>query len=190
MTSKIDVRQIVLDHFRTLRRHGKKRAAPGDVTLFYILPLVVVLALVLGLGLRVSESLANALFTGVAIFAGLLFNVQLLVYDNIRHIRFTEDELPAVTDLRRKRFKELYSNVSYAILVCLLIMVLVLLFNFTFEGGWLKGVRHRLEGWLDPITVGVQFLVLAVAAHFVLTMFMVLKRVHLLLSKEMAESGG
>lgn len=64
MTSKVDVRQVVLDHFRTLRRHGKKRAAIGDVTVFYVLPLVIMLAAVLGLGLRVNEGLANALFTG------------------------------------------------------------------------------------------------------------------------------
>ena len=190
MTSKIDVRQIVLDHFWTLRRDGNRRVATGDVILFYVLPLVVMLLAVFGLGLRVSEGLANALFTGVSIFAGLLFNVQLLVYDNVRHIRFSEDELSAVTDRRRKRFKELYSNVSYAILVCLLIIILVLLFNLTFEGGWLQAVRHQVEGWLNPLALFIQCLVFSVAAHFIMTMFMVLKRVHLLLSKEMDESGG
>lgn len=188
MTSKIDVRQIVLDHFLTLHRQGEKRIGLRDVTLFYVVPVAAALLAVLGLGLRVNEGLANALFTGVSIFAGLLFNVQLLVYDNVRHIRFDEDELPAITDRRRKRFTELYSNVSYSILICLLIIILVLLFNLTFEGGWLQGIRHQIEGWLNPLDLVVQCLVLAVAVHFILTMFMVLKRVHFLLSKEMAES--
>lgn len=188
MLNKINVKSIVQDHVRTLHITGSKKVHVWDIVLFYVFPTAVMLASLLGLGLRVSESLANALFTGVSIFAGLLFNVQILIYDNIRHVKTTDEELPAVTRYRRFLFNELFSNVSYAIFVCLVMMVLIGLFNLTFEGGWLESVRHQIEGWLDPIALTVQFLVLTVALHFILTMFMVLKRVHLLLKNEMKQS--
>lgn len=163
MFTKIDVRQIVADHWHTLRDYGRNRQSPADVGLFVVLPV----ALALGgglLGFVLSGAAVGVIITALAVFAGLLFNLLLLAHGIIRRA----DTAPHFAD-ERKLLEEVYSNIAYAILAAITCIV-VLLGSFIERPDWVPRAISAVG--------------LAVLAHFLLTLLMILKRVHVLLSRE------
>ncbi len=140
-------------------------------------------------GLSVNESLARALITGLSIFAGLLFNLQVLVYDIVNR----ESKLKgkdATHKLRVTVLSEVFANVSYAILVALIVVSAVGVGDLTFSGGWLTTRLTKIchaSSWLCNLSVyktALDFLILFLTLNFVLTLLMVLRRVNFLLSSE------
>ena len=189
---KIDVHRIVKDHFSTLRKTGSDEPDPWDVALFFAVPSGFTLLLMLLFGLRVGSGLSNALFTALSIFAGLLFNLLVLVYDIVN--REDAEETGVRERLRATVLREVFANVSYAILVSLAIVFLIGILNLSFVGGLLGNVLDDLchqNGWLCNLPIVkwlLDFLILSLASNFTLTLLMVLRRVHLLLSTDFRKS--
>ncbi|MBZ9959314.1 hypothetical protein [Mesorhizobium sp. BR1-1-14] len=154
MTGKLDLRMIVKDHLSTFSDDGTY-----SVELFFITvaaPLAFALA-----ALRHGPSIVNdnidTLISVFAIFSGLLFNVLMLIYS-----------LPIGNGDGQKLLRESIANISYAILVAL--AAVIVLTALLFVSGY---ARQFLEAC-----------VVFFSANFLLSLLMVLKRIHLLLREK------
>jgi hypothetical protein len=168
MIDKIDLRPIIRAHFRTFRNFESQKVSPGDYLLFVVLPAALTAVLV-AVGVRLRPQSVGILVAALAVFAGLFFNLVILVADlAVRG----EDQPP--TRERRLRIKsrvlvEVHANVSFAILVS--VLCLACLAALGFEGP-LAG-RIVLESFA-------LFLII----QFFLTLLMILKRMHALIGAE------
>ncbi len=161
MFRRIDVRDIVKGHMATLTEYGTGRRHNGDYMLFFGLPLILTAGL-LWTKVHVTNEIATIIITALSIFAGLLFNLLLLAHGMIRST--PQDNLD-----EKRLIREIYSNISYAILVSILVIIVCMAFYFSKRPWFVLGV-----------TAFTHFFI----ANFVLTLLMILRRIHILLSKE------
>jgi hypothetical protein len=169
--SKINVTALVVDHLNTLTGTEGKRLK-GDIAVFFAIPLVTAVALVY-FKVTLSDNATGMIINALAIFAGLLLNLLVLVHGLIR--KYKSDDL--YKDARRL-LRELYSNIAYGVLTCILGLIGVLTLGFITN----VVVRSVVTG-----------LIFFVVFNFLLTMLMILKRVHLMLThafKYPGPSGG
>lgn len=170
MLDKVNVVQVVRDHVATLKRESDKKGSVADVLLFFGVPLLVAVVMTVWFRIRLSRELVGILVTSFSIFAALLFNLLLLIYDVARKRR-------SITNGLRARFlKEIYANIAYSILIALCASVVLTIYF----------VLDR-EGLAELIVSGVVYFL---SGNFLLTMLMVLKRVNVLLDSEFRDSGG
>lgn len=165
MFSKLDVRTIMVDHFQTLVSYDTKRTSWEDVAAFFILPLALALCLVY-FDLTVGKQGVNVLFTGISIFAGLLFNLLVLTHGIVR----SAVESPRY-EMELQLLRETYANISYAILVAIAMLGVMLL-----------GLAVPV-GTPVKIVSGITYFLLG---NFLLTLLLVLKRIHVILREEFA----
>jgi hypothetical protein len=165
MTSKINIMKIIGDHTATLRYEHNQRASMPDFIFFYGLA-VLLGAVLIYLNIIPTKDIVGVLITSFSVFAALLFNLLILVYDIVKK----ESEKQTLVGLKARFLKELYSNVSYAILVSVIAIVFLV-------------ALYMADGHTRTQYV-LGFLMYSLSIHFVLTMLLILKRVHTLLSKE------
>lgn len=163
MLAKLNVRDIVVDHFSTLKNLRTGEWSKEDFFIFVGIPLVVTCGM-LWAELLVTKQAVNILFTGLSIFAGLLFNLLVLAHGIIR----STVEKPRYADEKRL-LKEIYSNISYTILISIL-MLGVLLIRFITDA--------------VPVLYVISALTYFFVGNFLLTLLMVLKRIHVVLGLE------
>ena len=172
--AKVNPKYIVLDHLRSLGIVKKGRRADQldrdegaieDLTLFYIAPVVVGGVVAALLGWRLPGEAVSALSNTLSIFAPLLFNVLMLVFYMAR-----EPEKQDFPEAQQGLIKEIYANTAYSIMVALFALLLLLMMGF----------------WKNVIYIGVLSVgVLILVQNFALTLFMVLKRMYVLLERHM-----
>ena len=165
MFSKINVSSIISDHFKTLKNNDTNKTSFVDIGIFVLLPIVVAL-IFFCLDISLSESLVNILIAAFSIFVGLLLNLLMLVYDivNKNYERQGVKEKP----LRKIYLKQIFSNISFTVFLSIIIIISLL---FTFPENYIiKCVSSLVSVFL--------------MSQFLLTLLMILKRVHVLLSKE------
>ena len=156
MLSKIDLTKIVKDHLSTLKHHGENKKSKSDIFLFYGIP-IILLFFILFKKFVFTESQINILITVFSIFTGLLLNLLLLIYDIV---------LKNSSSTKKEQFlKEIYSNISYTILLAIVIIIML----------FISCVKSHFI---------LSSLVVTLIIQFILTLLMILKRVHILLSKE------
>jgi high-affinity Fe2+/Pb2+ permease len=176
MLSKINILSIVVDHFNTLTNNKSGKIYIPDLIVFFCAPLVIS-GLLLFKGSVISNQLANVLVTSFSIFAALLFNLLLLVFDIADKYKPKNRSDEDLIDLESKNFKkvlrEIYINVSFCILVSILSIILLIGFF----------IDYNAKLFLLFLSFIVYFLVFV----FLLTLFMILKRVYTLLSKRMKD---
>lgn len=176
MFRKIDVNLIIRDHIKTLVDYATGKLMPADIFLFFILPLIIAVLIIWVLKFPVNESSANALITSLSVFSALLFNLLLLIYDIIRK----EDEKTCRRSRRqavmREFLRQIYSNISFCIFVAVLCVIILLFAYFDTQ----SALYYQILSLLVYYLVGV----------FLLTLLMVLRRVHVLLKKEIEAPGG
>lgn len=157
MLTRIDLSQILSDHIETLKYADDNKYSIPDLILFYFVPIVLA---VTGYckNIELTNAQINILITVFAIFTGLLLNLLLLVYDIVSKNN--------TTITKTKFLHEIYSNISYTILLSIITIIVLLAMSF-----------------VSQITI-LSSLVIALVIHFLLTILMILKRVHILLAKE------
>lgn len=163
MLAKIDVRDIVHDHFATLVDYSSGRRSGSDYVLFLVLPAAVT-ALLLYLRICLSEAAVNVLITALSIFAGLLFNLLVLI-DGLADRKSP----PTTAEDARQMLKSVYANIAYCVLISLVTLVPLCISALT---------NNPIA---NLVTSGLVYFLLG---HFLLTLLMVLKRIHALLSHE------
>lgn len=171
MFTKIDVTGIVQAHADTLTDERTRARAPEDIVLFVGVPAITASALVV-FGARLTPDGVNVLITALSVFAGLLFN--LLVLAHALRAGGT-----ARTERERRFLRAINVNLEYAILVSLVTIAVCLLTVFApaqtvrVIAGDAAAVR-QVVGWVSG-------LIAFCTIHFLLTLLMVLKRMHVTL---------
>ncbi|HYJ88086.1 MAG TPA: hypothetical protein VEW46_18610 [Pyrinomonadaceae bacterium] len=168
MINKINVYSIIRDNFRTLVHDSDGTRSDWDIALFVVVPLIASTAL-LSLKGVFGQTTSGVLVTAYSIFAALLFNLLLLVYDIVKKSNNARS-------VKSRFLKQVYSNISYSVFVSILLIAILLAYFVAMSTPRLVYLKYALA-----------FLVYALTANFLLTMLMILRRVHILLSKEFEE---
>ena len=169
---KIDVTSIIVDHLRTLRNFPSDRVSLSDVCLFYVLPVAIAI-LAYYSDLVVKADFYNVSITFFGIFVALLLNIQVAIFGIfIRKWDSPSDVKSALSvanklDQRKLLLGEINSNVSYLILVCCVSLIISLV----------AYTKSHVSGTLPALTV-------LIYTHFMLTLFMIIKRVYAIFQKE------
>lgn len=171
--TKLNIFRILNDHISTLKDYGKKRVSLFDAFTFFVFPALVSAVLVF-FNIRLSAEFANLLITVFSIFAGLLFNLQILMFDVIGKVSDTKmlpTGLNSQQSLNRRLFllESVSFNISFEVLLCLF-------------GVLLLAISTLFQNSLVQIIVSVTAFYVVIL--FSLTLAMVLRRIHGLLSDE------
>lgn len=159
MSTKVDISRIFRVHFGTLKTSHTGKTSKCDIVLFYLIPTVFSGWLVAGEGRVLTASAINLLSTVFSIFVGLLLNLLVLI---VGILPKPNDAQSGAKTLRNEALEETFSNVSYAILISVVAVILLL--------------ASKL---LNGVALGIcSFFVFLIAINFLLTLLMVLKRVH------------
>ncbi len=169
--SKIDVLPIVARHFESLRDHATGRRSIADIVIFFGVPLIASGAAFYYRITLTSDAL-NAILASFSIFAGLLLNLLLLVY-----ARAGEDVKADLFAATIKRFvRQLSENIEFAVLVSVFVVICSLVATATLERG--PDVTPHTG---RPMTV----ILIYLTTNFLLTLLMVLKRIHAMLIEKL-----
>jgi hypothetical protein len=185
MFTKIDVGSIVKDHFKTLENYDTSKVHFPDIFLFFIFPSLVAFFLT-SLQVLLNDAIANALITSFSVFAALLFNLLLLVYD-ITGKSSTSSSGPinpgATERLKKKKetLRQIYINVSFCILVSVIEVVFLILYFLKIKTCILWSLNVCFLPKMPPF---LSFSIYYLAGLFILTMLMILKRIYKLLALE------
>ncbi len=169
---KINVSHIVHDHVGTLVNARTQRISISDLLLFYVSPLVISAFLVYDLG-KLPDAFYGITISVFSIFAALLFSVQVALFNIIQRSPAEAEtakllEARAVhIERRRELIREVNANISYLILLACLGLSILLFFS----------VLPRL--YTIRAVISCYFVV-----HFVLTILLVVARVHTLFNEE------
>lgn len=180
MLTKISIFSIIKDHIATLKSSKTGKIYYPDIILFFIIP-AITSGVMIYLGVFLNDGLVNALITSFSIFSALLFNLLLLVYDisgkNTDQNQTTDHVEIKKNIQRRELLREIYVNVSFSILTSTITVVILLTY-------FLKPISCNL--WVINLC-SLQWLLASVcyyfSVQFLLTLFMVLKRIYRLLAK-------
>ncbi|MDL5511724.1 hypothetical protein QSE00_07875 [Arenibacter sp. M-2] len=171
MLERINITTIIKDHFKTLRSLNQKSNLVNgkDVLLFIGIPLL--LANVLAYrGYDFKDQLGN-LIAAISIFGGFLFNLLAIIYSQLDNIE--KDASKEDNDLKKKFVKEIHSNISFCILLSILIVLTLLLTSIDIP-------KFQYDWLINKIIIGLNYFLLTL---FLLTLIMVLNRVYILLKK-------
>lgn len=172
MLVKINVGDIFKDHFNTLRNDRTKELSIGDIALFFVLPLVVgVIAVFIHGSLGNTE--VTVLVTAFSIFTALLFNLLVMIFDLIS--RSEDSGSVTISVLKRELLRQTYNNIAFCILVAIAAIALLLLYL----------LDSKLSFTVEQLAHFISFFVYYLTALFLLTLLMILKRVHSLISREL-----
>lgn len=174
MWTKIKIWEIRRDSLLSLRKDINDRIVKDkfSVILYYNLIPITVAILFLAIGVSINSEIANYFITAISIFAGLFFNLLLVVADKLNErkkiINADSDEETVNYVKRYTNFSEqLISQISYTIILSLLLIVLMFLIHFK---NWLPvndweyikyvymGLKLTLNGLI--FYFGVQFIVM------------------------------
>jgi hypothetical protein len=129
MVKKIDFSKICLDNLRTFRSHDTNKLMVSDFLLFLAFP-VVLSVIIIASKFELKENFVTAMITAASIFAGLLLNLLVLIYTI-----FISDREKIEARLPPDKYqiwigliRETFANVSFCILVSIIIVALSLLF--------------------------------------------------------------
>lgn len=184
MFTKLDVTSIVEDHFKTLKNQDTLKIHFPDIFIFFVVPLIIAFFLT-SLQVLLNDVIANALITSFSVFAALLFNLLLLVYDiaektSIPNNSVTTDEVVVKRlEVKKKSLYHIYINVSFSILVSVVEVILLILYFLKIKTCILFGFTICFLPKIPPL---LSFSVYYFTGLFVFTMLMILKRIYKLLS--------
>lgn len=172
MFNKIDISKILKDHISTLTNFRTGQPYFPDFFLFFILP-ALLSYLIISFGILLDKDIVNILITALSVFTGLLFNLLLLVFDIVDKIDTTKQKEDPETGRHKQELRvilrEIYINISFCILLSMT-TIIILLISF---------INIKFELYLKYLSFFVYYPLLI----FILTLFMVLKRIYILLSK-------
>lgn len=185
MFGKINVLGIVRDHILTLTDNRTGKVYYPDILGFFIFPLLISILLIF-LDFPLNDGIVNALITSFSIFAALLFNLLLLVYDiagkledsarATNGVNKTELDKARIAD-RLSALREVYINISFCILISSITVVILLTYFFKPNTCKIFDFDICLLQWIRVLVT------YYLSIQFILSLFMILKRIYKLLSR-------
>lgn len=160
MSNKAAVFPLVVDHLRTLSGPGGGSRGRWEIAGHYVMPLVAS-----GVAVRIGARLTDAgqLIGGAAVLAGFAFGLSIFVFQ----LRLDAGRDPRVPrgGLLLELIDELFKNVSYAILIGLILVAVAVAGT-----SYADADAEHLNGWWT-------FAITAIGIHFIVTIAMCLKRI-------------
>jgi len=173
MFSKFSVWVIIKGQLRTMKVYGTDKLDFFEVCVLFFIPLASPI-LQIFMDLHLSKDIVGTIVSAASIFAGLLLNLLVLLYSILSAIlKPNPVKTPCVDDERIKDLIEhLFYNISFAILVSILIVVASLIH--------LTGMK-----W---IMTGSDIFVSYFGIQLFLLITQILKRFHKLLEHQMSRT--
>ena len=175
MLSRIDVFKIVRDHFKTFGSHVRsiKRIVVMDYILFIVIPLTI--AILFDYNDVSMAKTSNGIIAALAIFGGFLFNLLAIIYSQIDKLKLEAND-PSEPDQKLKKLfiGQIHSNISYAILMCL--VSVGFLFCYRIESDFSIYKSFSLSNLINILNI-------FILVHLFLTLLMVINRVYVLLKR-------
>lgn len=173
---KINLWWIIRDHLDTLVDFPQTKISRSDMVVFFALPVAIAGAAAY-FNFSLKTDVLNGLMAAFAIFAGLLLNLLVLVFSFTQ----TNTSHPAgPTDIyiriRRQVLRQMHANISFSIVIALAVVVVALVSLWDLKHN--EGTTPGSTGWVAT------FLIALLTSNFVLTLMMVLKRMHILITNE------
>lgn len=162
MFTKIDILQIIKDHFSTLTKNDQ--LSLSDIVIFYALPFLISIFTYIR-QVHLDNNSISTLVTVGSLFTGLLLSLLVLVYD--QRTKIADDHSDKATKIKSALF-QLYSNISYSILVSILLVCMSFSQQIFSEPSLINSV-------LNATLIGLSI-------HLALTIIMVLKRINITLT--------
>ena len=190
MFDKISVYKIIKSHIQTLRSFNEDRLMKRDFFLFYIAPALFGCALVYK-NIYLSEGVITNLIAAMSIFAGFLFNLLAIVYSLVDKIKASiKDDRDA--EIKKKLLSEVLSNISYTIIISVLLVVLLITALFLpickINNIRLPNISDlKLASLICFISIFIHTSIYLFLTNFILTLLMILQRVHILMRREIAD---
>jgi|LDZT01.1.fsa_nt_gi hypothetical protein len=180
MIEKINISRIIKDHINTLKDYETGKYYFWDFVLFFITPLIVSIILI-KYHIIIDKDMANALITSLSIFAALLFNLLLLIYDITR--KEVKREAARNNKVKTDLLKQIFCNISFSILVSVFAISISLLIFLNISLN-ITILERNLVVTNTQIRCFLSIFIYYLTTSFILTLFMVLKRIHVLLKGE------
>lgn len=178
MSSKINVANIVLGHIATLADPSGKRSLMDYVTFFAVPSFFAIISCIAGYSL--NKDVSSMLVNFGAIFTALLLSVLVLVYDQ-------ESKLAAVKNIdplyeaKKNLLRQLYYNICFSVISS------IVLVGLCFAHSVLDGVvsAFNFDGFGFSLNYAKYIftpLVIFVVVNLMLTILMIVKRMHAMLT--------
>lgn len=172
---RIDIIHIIVDHFTSLRLEGDKNMYGGDKIIFFIFPLLATLGLIY-FDISLKPQVGN-LIKAMAIFGAFLFNLLAIIHGQLDKIKEKTKSI-SNKNLQKSKIKfarEIHSNITFAILVSIALIVSMLIYDLTPQ-------KYELVNLIIlKISLAASYFLLFL---FGLTLLMVINRVYILVRHE------
>ncbi len=182
MSSKINVFGIVLGHWKTLEHNSTGRVSIGDILTFFVFP-VLLAVLTVVFSFKFTSELTSLLVNFGAILTALLLSVLVLVYD--QSSKLEENKQPGDVNYKTKRtlLDQLYFNICYSIIASVTLVVACFIESICRgkTGEVTVPLEQPVSFCVDINTYVATPLVAFVAINLILTILMIVKRMHALL---------
>ncbi|WP_447928410.1 hypothetical protein [Vreelandella sp. EE27] len=181
MSRKLNVLQIVKAHIGTLKNNATGKASTVDAFVFLLMPFVLAVLAAYFVPVLKNDQLSLAVNFG-AIITALLMSVLVLVYDQETKIKNVIDDSSKNVDHSKKQhlnirirlMQELYQNICFSIVSALFLVIC------SFAQIFIKDIVSECLGhWLLMFFTGC---IVFFFMNIVLTILMVIKRFHALLT--------
>ena len=199
---KINVLNVFKEHVETLRNANTNSYSIGDFFLFLLFPALLAIVLVYN-KINLTKEVILILVTSLSIFAALLFNLLLIIYDIVTKLKedgsriinnnSTQKEQTISRLFKKERLiKETYVNISYNITIAIITIIFSLILFFIINTTIPNNENTTVMASVENSNIAIlffSFVIYYFLIQFMLTLFMILKRIHVLLSKEFKELG-
>ncbi len=174
MLTKISIKDIILDHLSTIKNDNSKKMEFKDVFVFFIIPLIFP-ALMLYTKSYLKTGIIDTLITIFSIFVGLLLNVLVVIFDIIQKGK---------SIIMKRLIKETFSNISFTILLSIFTILTLIICRLADKSECELTVAWECTRIVSN-AISYYFLIL-----FLLTLLMIVRRIHIILSDEMNNHSG
>lgn len=178
MSKKINVWVIIKDHLNTLRDYENNKISKLDILTFLALPFLMVIFLAVN-QYNINKELVSLIVNFASIVTSLLISVLVLIYD-----QYSKAETSNKTqNLKKEVLEQLFSNVSFTILMGVITVIFCLLLNSfpVDENGFYQTVKVNIKEYNTSNLSTIFFtpIILFFLLEMILTLFMTLKRLHI-----------
>lgn len=167
MLSKIDPREIISSHFRSMYRHDTGKVDASEVSLHIAVPLAFSILSAFFIE-SLSGDVVGIIVSAASIVAGLMLNLMVLVYTLAYNTKNSGKPISKPTEFKNLT-DELLATISYSILICIMLVATA----------FLALAPNSLVA-----EVG-KFIATYLGASALLCLLMVLKRCHILVAFEL-----
>lgn len=177
MSKKINILVIITDHFNTLRNHTNNKLSKLDMLTFFALPLLAVVVIAY-YQYTINKELVSLIVNFASIVTSLLISVLVLIYDQHLKIEVNND----VQKLKKQVLEQLFSNVSFTILMGIITVIFCLILNIfsVDQNGLYQTINIQLAEYTTTLdAIFFTPIILFFLLEMILTLFMALKRLHI-----------